>query len=104
MCVYLRPHGVGDTHRGTEEGGETEEGDEDGGHLADSVWPPGGLTVHHHAALWREKQHRLGSEVTVSITTVRKQIRHPLSFYCKTTVFKGTNQLSCSRHKVKWRK
>lgn len=45
------PHGVCDTNRGTEEGGEAEESDEDGRHLADSVWPPGGLTVHHHAAL-----------------------------------------------------
>lgn len=57
MCVYVcvPPHGVCDTHRSTEEGGEAEEGDEDGGHLADSVRLPGSLTVHHHAALWGEQ-------------------------------------------------
>lgn len=56
ICIFvcIPPHGVCDTHRGTEEGGEAEESDEDGGHLAHSVRPPGGLTVHHHAALWGE--------------------------------------------------
>lgn len=51
VCVYLRPHGVCDTDRGAEEGGEAEECNEDGCHLADSVRLPGRLTVHHHAAL-----------------------------------------------------
>lgn len=53
--VTVPPHGVCDAHGGTEEGGEAQEGDEDGGHLADSVCPAGGLTVHHHTALWEGK-------------------------------------------------
>lgn len=71
MCIP--PHGVCDTHRGTEEGGEAEESDEDGGHLADSVRPPGGLTVHHHAALWGENNTGGGSKVTASITAIRQK-------------------------------
>lgn len=55
MCVHIPPHGVCDTHRGTNERGHAEECDEDGGHLAHSVWLPGGLTVHHHTALWAEQ-------------------------------------------------
>lgn len=51
MSAWLPPHGVCDTNRGTEEGGKTEKSDEDGGHLADSVWLPGSLTVDHYAAL-----------------------------------------------------
>lgn len=48
------PHGVRDAHGGTQEGREAKECDEDGGHLGDSVRLPGGLTVHHHTALWAE--------------------------------------------------
>lgn len=55
--VYMPPHGVGDTHRSTEERREAEQSDEDGGHLADPVGFPRGLTVHHHAALWEEHTH-----------------------------------------------
>lgn len=63
MHGRVPPHGVCDTHGGTEEGGEAEESDEDGGHLADSVGLSGSLAVHHHAALRGETQHRPGSEV-----------------------------------------
>lgn len=69
--VRVPPHGVCDTHGGTKEGGEAEESDEDGGHLADSVWLSGSLTVHHHTALWGNKKHRPKSEVITSIPTVR---------------------------------
>lgn len=76
FCVCVPPHGVCDTHRGTEEGGEAEEGDEDGGHLADSVWLPGGLTVHHHAALWEQITGRgQGSLLPSQLSEAREQGR-----------------------------
>lgn len=77
MCASLPPHGVSDTHRGPDEGGEAEECDEDRGHLADSVWLPGRLTVHHHAALWGKTKRRPASEGAGGITTdteVKKRV------------------------------
>lgn len=75
VCVCVPPHGVCDTHRGPKEGGEAEESDEDGGHLADSVWLPGGLTVHHHTALCGQKRKKAG---------VKSHFHHNLLYYGST--------------------
>lgn len=70
--MRVPPHGICDTHGGAEEGGDAKESDEDGGHLAGSVWLPGGLTVQHHTALWnKEITQELGSEVNAFIRSVR---------------------------------